>query len=195
MVDFEVRLLLNANLDKIAEGIEVHKNINEITRLLTENAETVDSNARFRKSRKEGRFLGEQLDFLNLEQIGNYRVERNNKKNSKIIYFIKPNWTIRFNFKKGKYEPKDTLKSMLASGEKYNESEAREVMGSVMLDTLQGNDASRDINEILLGGKSQSLESYFLERVDIIKESPVRFMGITLPFEYRKRKTLVEYEH
>jgi len=174
------KVILNAGLDKIAQGVDVEENVEDCVDVLMKFARWSDDARMFHRNRQGSEILQETIEQLDLPKIGLYSSTREKKGKYWIISFYKRGINIEFYFKRGEVNQGKNLFEMAERNELTDEEKATGLLGAVMSD--------KHHNEVMLGKDARTLEFYEISRVDVLTRKPRQLFGWTLPLN----KTIVD---
>jgi len=178
------KVILNAGLDKIAQGIDVEENVEDCVEVLMKFARRSDNARMFQRKRQGSEILQETIEQLDLPKVGLYSSARVKKGKYWIISFHKSGYSVAFYFKRGEVDQGKNLLEMAERNEVTDEEKAAGLLSAVMSD--------KHHHEVLLGSEARALDFYELARVDVLTQKPRTLFGMTLPLKKTVAKTVYE---
>jgi hypothetical protein len=187
------KIILKSSLDKIVINKDIEESIKDATEAISSFASLSDNTRLFMAKRVESEYLQEQQDYNDLKVLGNYQVKRTNKKDTKTISFIKQDYSIEFIFHKKNFSLQDSFSMMQDYSKEKGEENLESLTSEMILEGVKGNGKTTHPNEILLGKKSQNIESYFLKSVNVLRKTKKTLLGYKTPFDTVNREEI--YTH
>ena len=151
-----------------------------LVEVLMQVSNAADNTLLFMRDRLEGEYLRNQLEYDDLRNIGHYRLSRQKKKDTHSVSFAKPECTITFTFKRKEYTMEDKLLDMVKEDHHMSDEERQYVAMQTIMGELSGK--GRSVQENLLGTSARTLDTYALDKVDVITLAPRKIGNWTFPF-------------
>mgnify|MGYP001607811583 CR=1 FL=1 len=170
------RVVLNACLDGIVRGDDVERNVSDAVDILSRFSDIADQTLLYMRSRTGSDFLREELSRDDLSIVGRYKGSRVSKGDRKVVTYEKDDVAVQFLFKRGVFKHSDSFKALLEEKHGYSLEDVERVTLSELGRVLSGVDDALHPNEVLLGKNSRSLNAYELERVDVVRRVPGKFL-------------------
>ena len=176
------KVILNAGLDKIAQGVDVEENVEACVEVLMKFAKRSDNARMFQRNRQGSEILQETIEQLDLPKVGLYSSTRARKGKYWVISFYKSDYSIEFYFKRGEVDQGKNLLDMAERNEVTEDEKAAGLLSAVMSD--------KHHHEVLLGKEARALDFYEIARVDVLTQAPRKLFGNALPLKKTVTKTV-----
>jgi len=174
------RILLRASLDKIENRESLEESVEDAVEVLMQVSNAADNTLLFIRDRPDGEYLRNQLEYDDILNIGHYKLSRQKKKDLHKVTFAKPECTITFTFKRRQYSMEEKLLDMVRRGPETTEEDMKYITAATIRDSLSDN-MGHTMQEDLLGANARTLDTYALDKVDVITPAPRRIGNWAVP--------------
>jgi len=184
------RVVLNSSLRKISQGDDIEKSVKNAVIILEKLSNFAEGTLLFLRNRPNSDYLREQLSYDDLERVGNYICSRKRDKDYLTISFNDNIELIEFLFRKKDFNFTEEFSKLVEKNVNYNKEDIERISIN-MIERALAEGKAGSVSETLLGGKARTLDSYFFDRVSIIRSRPVSILGFEIPFIIKKQKEVV----
>jgi hypothetical protein len=190
-LDANGRVILAASLNKIIRKQDISESVADAETVLREYAALAEETQQFRRTRQDGRFLEERLEYQDLSAVGSFQGRKRDKKGARVLSFQNGNQAVEFFFQRREYSATDLMQELVTSGKKYGDGVEDRAIRDILVNTLNETSDFKHPSELTLGKESRTLDHYMLERVDVVEKKPRSVFGIEIPaFSVDKRETV-----
>lgn len=183
------RIILSASLKKILKGQNIEGSVSDAEKVLRNYANIADDVQNYLRTRPESEYLKDQLDFSDLEHVGDFRGSISKKKDYKIYSFQIGVQTVEFYFKRGNVDLPSTVVKLVKEGDRYHGDDLEKAVARTLLSSV-AEGKTKHHSEVMLGKESRTLDIYELERVEVVESVPRTLLGFIPWFSKQKRNVV-----